>query len=126
MSRMLMVSLLTLVGCPKTDTPEPAPEPVMSAPAAPEPDPSATVSPPPDPLPTGQECAQEIALQCGTGSADGCLSQKTTHHVCVPDTAVPGPPCEQEIGLVCPEGQVDACTPPRVSDTHLCVIVHKG
>ena len=71
---------------------------------------------------SGVPCAQEVALQCGEGMTDGCMTQLTTVHACVPADATAGPPCAQEIALQCPEGQTDACmmTPPP-AETHVCV-----
>ena len=70
----------------------------------------------------GTPCAQEIALECGAGMADGCMDGKTTMHACVAADAVAGPPCAQEIAQVCPDGQVDACLQtPASAATHICV-----
>lgn len=71
----------------------------------------------------GTPCAQEIALECGAGMADGCLGGKTTMHACVAADAEAGPPCEQEIAKVCPDGQIDACLQtPASAATHICVV----
>lgn len=132
MQRILVTFLVAaacLAGCPKPDTtspdgaqtPAPAPEPL---PAPAEPDPGSAVTPP-EAMPGLTECTMEIALQCDAGSADGCLSQKTTRHVCVPDSETAGPPCEQEIAKVCPPGQVDACQI-EAATMHLCVYEPPG
>lgn len=71
----------------------------------------------------GTPCAQEIALECGTGMADGCMDGKTTMHACVASDAAAGPSCEQEIAQVCPDGQIDACLQtPASAATHICVV----
>jgi hypothetical protein len=77
-----------------------------------------------NPQPTaGVPCAQEIALVCGDGFADGCGGSKTTVHACVAADAAAGPPCAQEIALQCPDGQVDAClNTPAAAENHICIV----
>lgn len=72
-------------------------------------------------------CSQEIMVECGEGTTDGCMvadadgNPLTTTHVCTPDTE-PGPPCAQEIARECGAGMVDACsTTPALAATHVCV-----
>lgn len=70
----------------------------------------------------GMVCAQEVALECGAGMADGCMDGKTTMHACVAEADAAGPPCAQEIAKVCPDGQIDACLQtPASASTHICV-----
>jgi hypothetical protein len=87
-----------------------------------------TTSGTPTPAATGSvPCAQEIALTCGPGEADGCTidvggSKLTTHHACVKQSTAAGAPCTQEVALQCEEGYTDAClTTPPAAATHICV-----
>jgi hypothetical protein len=73
-------------------------------------------------------CAQEIALECPDGMADGCARKGddgaplTAYHVCLPAEEQASQPCEQEIARECGEGLVDAClVDPPAAATHLCV-----
>ncbi|MFN0250224.1 MAG: hypothetical protein ACKV2T_25290 [Kofleriaceae bacterium] len=71
----------------------------------------------------GVPCAQEVALVCADGFADGCGGQKTTVHACVAADANAGPPCAQEIALQCPDGQIDAClSTPAAAENHICIL----
>lgn len=77
-------------------------------------------NPPPS---AGVPCAQEIALVCADGFADGCGGGKTTVHACVAADASAGPPCAQELALECPEGQMDACLgTPAAAENHICIV----
>jgi hypothetical protein len=76
----------------------------------------------PDPT-AGVPCAQEVALVCGDGFADGCGGGKTTVHACVAADASAGAPCAQEIALQCPDGQIDAClNTPAAAENHICIV----
>jgi len=67
-------------------------------------------------------CDVELALQCGEGMVDGCSSQLTAVHICMPAEEKASQPCEQEIARECAEGLVDACLmDPPAATTHVCV-----
>jgi hypothetical protein len=67
-------------------------------------------------------CELEILLSCGAGMVDGCVPERTTHHVCIAEGAAGGQLCEQEIALTCDEGMTDAClTSPPLAKVHICV-----
>ena len=75
------------------------------------------------PATAGVPCAQEVALVCGDGFADGYGGSKTTVHACVAADASAGPPCAQEIALQCPDGQIDAClNTPAAAENHICIL----
>jgi hypothetical protein len=67
-------------------------------------------------------CDVELALECGEGMVDGCGSQLTSVHICMPAEEKASQPCEQEIARECAEGLVDACLmDPPAAATHVCV-----
>jgi hypothetical protein len=67
-------------------------------------------------------CENEVALQCADGMVDGCASQLTSVHICMPAEEQASQPCEQEIARQCAEGLVDACLmDPPAAATHVCV-----
>ena len=72
-------------------------------------------------------CGNEIVLDCGAGTIDGCVAtvtpqRLTTHHACVAEGSEAGLPCEQAVELLCAEGTTDACfTRPPLAATHVCV-----
>ncbi len=67
-------------------------------------------------------CSNEIALECADGMVDGCGSQLTSVHICMPAEEKASQPCEQEIARECAEGLVDACLmDPPAAATHVCV-----
>jgi len=67
-------------------------------------------------------CENEVALECGEGMVDGCGSQLTSVHICMPAEEQASQPCEQEIARECAEGLVDACLmDPPAAATHVCV-----
>lgn len=67
-------------------------------------------------------CDVEMALECGEGLVDGCSSQLTSVHICMPAEEKASQPCEQEIARECAEGLVDACLmDPPAATTHVCV-----
>lgn len=67
-------------------------------------------------------CDVELALECGEGMVDGCSSQLTSVHICMPAEEQASQPCEQEIARQCAEGLVDACLmDPPAAATHVCV-----
>jgi hypothetical protein len=67
-------------------------------------------------------CETELALECADGMVDGCSSQLTSVHICMPAEEKASQPCEQEIARECAEGLVDACLmDPPAATTHVCV-----
>jgi hypothetical protein len=67
-------------------------------------------------------CEVEVALACGEGMVDGCASQLTSVHICMPAEEQASQPCAQEIARECGEGLIDACLmDPPVAATHVCV-----
>lgn len=69
---------------------------------------------------TNISCRLELALVCGDGYIDGCLTQETRVHRCVLKDE--GESCATEIQILCPEGFRDGCEINRTS-RHQCVPV---
>lgn len=65
-------------------------------------------------------CQLELALVCGQGYIDGCLSGSTRVHKCVLRNE--GPACNLEIQILCPKGFRDGCEIGRTT-RHQCVPV---
>jgi hypothetical protein len=63
-------------------------------------------------------CVVDLGLICPPGYLDGCLSNKTNLHRCIPEGR--GPSCDLPMKLVCPKHFIDGCDSGETS-THLCV-----
>ena len=73
-----------------------------------------------EPSRTDIPCRLELALICGDGYIDGCLTQQTSVHRCVLRNE--GPSCQLDIAILCPEGFRDGCEIGRTT-RHQCVPV---
>lgn len=65
-------------------------------------------------------CQLQLALVCGTGYIDGCLTQQTNTHRCVLKNE--GVSCDTPLQILCVAGFRDGCENGR-SDRHQCVPV---
>ena len=59
------------------------------------------------PSSTTISCRLELALVCGDGYIDGCLTQQTRFHRCVLKNE--GISCSQDVAILCADGFRDGC-----------------
>lgn len=72
------------------------------------------------PSSTTLPCRFELALICGEGYIDGCLTQQTRTHRCV--LKAEGASCAEEVQILCPDGFRDGCEL-NTTTRHQCVPV---
>jgi hypothetical protein len=85
-----------------------------------------SMSPLPEEFVLSHQCApvQEISCVvdtdyvCPPGYIDGCVTNETRKHECIPSQDEPS--CDEKINLVCPKNFKDGCLTGE-SDTHLCL-----
>lgn len=66
----------------------------------------------------GVSCVVDIRYSCPPGYFDGCITNETEVHLCLPDEN--GPSCDLNMNLQCPLNFEDGCLSGE-SDTHLCL-----
>lgn len=72
------------------------------------------------PSTTDIPCQLELALVCGEGYIDGCLTQQTDTHRCILKNE--GESCSTDLEILCPEHFRDGCELGRTT-RHQCVPV---
>lgn len=65
-------------------------------------------------------CVVDTSYVCPPGYIDGCVTNETRQHECIPMNE--GPSCEIEMKLNCPQNFEDGCLTGE-SDIHTCVPV---
>jgi len=66
----------------------------------------------------GPSCVVDMRFSCPPGYLDGCITNETDQHICIPSNN--GPSCGLDLSLNCPEHFEDGCLTGE-SDYHLCV-----
>jgi hypothetical protein len=66
----------------------------------------------------GPSCVVDLRFPCPPGYFDGCITNETDQHMCIPSDY--GPSCRLDMSLNCPEHFQDACLTGE-SDYHLCM-----
>lgn len=65
-------------------------------------------------------CVVDTSFVCPPGYIDGCVTNETRTHECIPMND--GPSCELDIAINCPENFQDGCLTGE-TEQHLCVPV---